>query len=72
MITLLIKMKFIVISSLNKNISVNPYSVTKNLVLLKYEISKLFADLVNLSFLSGVFPSTLNITTEVPVFQNNF
>ena len=41
------------------------------LFLLKSDISKQLADLFNLSFLTGVFPSVLKIAKVVPVFKKD-
>ena len=43
-----------------------PYRI---LFLLKYEISKQLADLFNLSFMTGIFPSVLKTAKVVPVFK---
>ena len=52
-----------IISSLDKNKSVGPYSIPNNiLILLKNEISNPLADLFNLSS-SGKFPSVLKIAS---------
>ena len=57
-----------IISTLNRNKSSGPKSILyKILNLLKKEISKQLADLINLSFSSGVFPSFLKIPKVVPV-----
>ena len=59
-----------IISSLDKNKSVGPYSVPDNiLILLKNEISNSLADLFNLSFSSGIFPSVLKIAKVVLVYK---
>ena len=59
-----------IISSLDKNKSVGPYSVPNNiLILLKNEISNPLADLFNLSFSSCIFPSLLKIAKVVPVYK---
>ena len=60
-----------VISSLDKNKSVGPYSIPNILILLKNEISNPLADLFNLSF-SGKFPSIIKIAKVVPVHKNDF
>ena len=39
------------------------------MILLKHDISKQFADLLNLSFSSGSFPSVLKTAKVVPVFK---
>ena len=41
------------------------------LFLLKNEISKQLADLFNLSFMTGVFPSVLKTAKVVPVFKKD-
>ena len=57
-----------IISTLNRNKSSGPKSILyKILNLLKKEISKQLADLINLSFSSGVFPSFLKIPKVVLV-----
>ena len=61
-----------IISSLDKNKSVGPYSIPNNiLILLKNEISNPLADLFNLSFSSGKFPSVLKIAKVVPVYKKD-
>ena len=45
-----------------------PYRI---LFLLKNEISKQWADLFNLSFMTGVFPSVLKTAKIVPVFKKD-
>ena len=45
-----------------------PYRI---LFLLKNEISKQLADLFNLSFMTGVFPSVLKTAKVVPVFKKD-
>ena len=57
-----------IISSLNSDKSTGPNSLpTKILKLLKNEISTHLADIFNLSFSSGVFPSILKIAKVIPV-----
>ena len=59
-----------VISSLNINKACRPFSIPKKiLILLKQDISIQLADLFNLSFSSGSFPSILQTTKVVPVFK---
>ena len=59
-----------IISSLDKNKSVGPYSIPNNiLILLKNEISNPLADLFNLFFSSGKFSSILKIAKVVPVYK---
>ena len=59
-----------IISSLNSNKASGPSSIPyRILFLLKNEISKQLADLFNLSFMSGVFPSVLKTAKVVPVFK---
>ena len=59
-----------IISSLNSHkasgLNSIPYRI---LFLLKNEISKQLADLFNLSFMTGVFPSVLKTAKVVPVFK---
>ena len=61
-----------IISSLNSNkasgLNSIPYRI---LFLLKNEISKQLADLFNLSFMTGVFPSVLKTAKVVPVFKKD-
>ena len=58
-----------IISSLDKNKSVGPSSIPNNiLILLKNEISHPLADLFDLSFSSGEFPSVYKIG---PVYQKD-
>ena len=60
-----------VISSLNINKTCGSFSIpNKILILLKYDTSKQLADLFNLSFSSGSFPSILKTAKVVPVFKN--
>ena len=59
-----------IISSLNSNKASGPNSIPyRILFLLKNDISKQLADLFNLSFLTGVFPSVLKTAKIVPVFK---
>ena len=66
-----------IISSLNSNKTSGPNSIPyRVLFLLKSEISKQLADLFNLSFMTGVFPSVLSSTqtakvVPVPVFKKD-
>ena len=56
------------ISSLNSNKASGPNRI---LFLLKNEISKQLADLFNLSFLTGVFPSVLKTAKVLPVLKKD-
>ena len=59
-----------IISSLNSNKASGPNSIPyRILFLLKNEISKQLADLFNISFITGVFPSVLKTAKVVPVFK---
>ena len=59
-----------IISSLNINKTCGSFSIpNKILILLKYDTSKQLADLFNLSFSSGSFPSILKTAKVVPVFK---
>ena len=61
-----------IISSLNSNKTSGPNSIPyRVLFLLKNEISKQLADLFNLSFMTGVFPSVLKTAKVVPVFKKD-
>ena len=61
-----------IISSLNSNKASGPNSIPyRILFLLKNELSKQLADLFNLSFMTGVFPSVLKTTKVVPVFKKD-
>ena len=61
-----------IISSLNSNKASDPNSIPyRILFLLKNEISKQLADLFNLSFTTGVFPSVLKTVKVVPVFKKD-
>ena len=61
-----------IISTLNMNKSGGPSSIPYlTLNLLKNDISKQLADLFNLSFPSGVFPSLLKIAKLVPVYKKD-
>ena len=58
------------IFSLNINKASSPFSIpNKILILLKQDISKQLADLFNLSFFPGSFPSILKTAKVVPVFK---
>ena len=60
-----------IISSLDKNKSVGPYSVPNNiLILLQNDICNPLADLFNLSISSFIFPSILKIAKLIPVYKN--
>ena len=59
-----------IISSLNINKASSPFSISnKILILLKQDISKELAEIFNLSFSYGSFPSILKISKVVPVFK---
>ena len=61
-----------IISSLNSNMSSGPNSKPyRILFILKNEISKQLADLFNISFITGVFPSVLKTVKVVPVFKKD-
>ena len=60
----------LMISSLNSDKSTDPNSLpTKILKLLKNEISSHIADIFNLFFSTGIFPSILNIVKVIPVHK---
>ena len=60
-----------VISSLNINKTCDPFSIPhKILILLKHDISKQLADLFNLSFPSGYFPSILKTKTMLQLLSH--
>ena len=59
-----------IISSLNPKKASGPNGIPyRILVLLKNEILKQLADLFNLSFITGVFPSVLKTVKVVPVLE---
>ena len=61
-----------IICSLNSNKASGPNSIAyRILFLLKYEISKQLADLFNLSFMTGVFPSVFKTAKVVPVCKKD-
>ena len=61
-----------IISSLNSKKASGPNSIPyRILFLLKNEISKQLADLFNLSFMTGVFPSVCKTAKVVPVLKKN-
>ena len=61
-----------IISSLNSSKASGPNNIPyRILFLLSNEISKQLADLFNLSFLTGVFPSVLETAKVVPVFKKD-
>ena len=61
-----------IISSLNSSKASGPNSIPyRILFLLKNEISKQLADLFNLSFMTGVFPSVLKTAKVFPVFKKD-
>ena len=61
-----------IISSLNSNKASGTNSIPyRILFLLKNEISKQLADLFNISFITGVFPSVLKTAKVVPVFKKD-
>ena len=60
------------ISSLNSSKASDPNSISyRILFFLKNENSKQLADLVNLSFMTGVFPSVLKTAKVAPVFEKD-
>ena len=61
-----------IISSLNSSKASGPNSIPyRILFLLKNDISKQLADLFNLSFMTGVFPSVLKTAKVVPIFKKD-
>ena len=61
-----------IILSLNSSKASCPNSIPYRIIfLLKNEISKQLADLFNLSFITGVFPSVLKTAKVVPVFKKD-
>ena len=44
---------------------------TSNLKTFKKEISKLLSDIINLCFLTGTFPKTMEIAKIIPVFKKD-
>ena len=61
-----------IISSLKSNKASSQNNIPyKILCFLKNEISKQLADLFNLSFMTGVFPSLLKTAKVVPVFKKD-
>ena len=60
-----------IISSLDSNKSTRPNNLpTKILKLLKNDVSTQLSDLLNISFLTGVFRSMLKIAKVVPIHEN--
>ena len=63
------KISFI-ISSLDSHKSSDPNSISvKILKLLKNDISHQLSDFLNMSFLTGQFPSVLNIAKDIPIHK---
>ena len=61
-----------IVSSLNSSKASGPKSIPHRILfLLKIEISKQLADLFNLSFMVGVFPSVLKTAKVVTVFKKD-
>ena len=61
-----------IISFLNSNKASGPISIPYRLLFfLKNDIAKQLADLFNLSFTTGVFPSVLKTAKVVPVFKTD-
>ena len=61
-----------IISPLNSNKSVGPNSIpTRILKLLKNDISTQLADIFNISFSTGVFPTILKVAKVVPVHKKD-
>ena len=61
-----------IISSLNSNKASGPNSIPSRILFLpKNEVSKQLADLFNISFITGVFPSVLKTAKVVPVFKKD-
>ena len=61
-----------IISSLNSNKASGPNSIPyRILFLLKNEVSKHLADLFNLSFMTGVFPSVMKTAKVIPAFKKD-
>ena len=60
-----------VLSSLSENKASGPNSIPFRIISSNLEsISSIFADIINLSFFSGVFPSKLKEAKVIPVFKN--
>ena len=60
------------ISSLNSNKTSGPNHIPHRILfLLKNEISKQLANLFNLSFMTGAFPSVFKTAKVVPVFKKD-
>ena len=58
---------------MNSNKSVGPNSIpTRILKLLKNNISTQLADIFNISFSTGVFPTILKVAKVVPVHKKDF
>ena len=61
-----------IISSINSNKASGPNSIPyRTLFLLKNEISMQFANLLDLSFVTDIFPSVVKTTKVVPVFKKD-
>ena len=61
---------FNIISKFNINKSSGPTSIpTKILKLIKFEISKPLAQIINLSFSTGIHPDRLKIAQVIPIFK---
>ena len=66
------KLVAIIISSLNSDQASDPNSIRYRILFIsKNEISKQLGDLLNLTFINGVFPSVLKTVKVVPVFKKD-
>ena len=62
----------LIISSLSNNKSTGPNSIPcKILKLLKYELSSHLADIFNISFSTGIFPSLLKTAKVIPIHKKD-
>ena len=59
-----------IISSLDPNKPVGPHSTPKKILKLLNNISSQLADIFNISFSTGVFPTILKVTKFAPVYNS--
>ena len=59
-----------IISSLDPNKPVEPNSISKKILTLLNNISSQLADIFNISFSTGVFPTILKVTKFAPVYNS--
>ena len=59
------------INSLNSNKASGPYSIPNSILfLVQHDIAKILTKIINLTFQTGIFPSSLKLVKVIPIFKN--